>query len=341
MENISHLTDYTPFSFLLLLLIEIDENSLSMPRLPPAEKLSLALRKNVRDEWDNNKADLEKQLSDLLGTSWTTDINPLAIYPYHNDGYAKESLGSCIKAYVEGAIYQIKYLTGRYENLKDEINDIAHAHVLTLDVEDANPARFSYCGSDVTDGKLRILFVETCLGTNVDYCLQEDSLLGALNAAPSDKPFSFYARASIRNEYEPQIAEARHDIAQLLGKNDDEVTLTPNFEDTFAKLQEASKKRDSSLREDWQKVIGDFIYRYFSGLVYQMKYQKVGEDELIQEGFLEAVSKNEIAFRIVDNLKYDSYCECDVEDGVLYLQTKAETFGVNIDNVGQKLVDRL
>ena len=50
---------------------------------------------------DNNKADLEKQLSDLLGAAWTIDINPLAIWPYHDDGYAKESLGSCIKAYVQ------------------------------------------------------------------------------------------------------------------------------------------------------------------------------------------------------------------------------------------------
>lgn len=53
----------------------------------------------MRDEWDNNKADLEKQLSTVLEDTWTVEVNPLAIWPYHNDGYAKESLGSCIKAY--------------------------------------------------------------------------------------------------------------------------------------------------------------------------------------------------------------------------------------------------
>lgn len=51
----------------------------------------------VRDEWDNNKADFEKQLSELLGETWTIDINPNAVWPYHNDGYAKDSVGSCIK----------------------------------------------------------------------------------------------------------------------------------------------------------------------------------------------------------------------------------------------------
>lgn len=308
-----------------------------MAPLPPAEKLSLAVRKNVRDEWENNKADLEKQLSELLGTEWTVEADPKAIWPYHNDGYAKESLGSCIKAYVEGAIYQIKYLSGRYgSEFATEINDLAHAHVLTLEVEDQDPARFSYNGCEIKDGKLRILFNETCLGTNVDYALQENSLLPALNAAPSDKPFSFHARNSIRQDYEPAIGAVKKDIADLLGKSVDEITINPNFEANFAKLSESKPSL-----EDWQERLGNFTLKYFEGLAYQMKYQKVGEDELIQEGLLEAVSKNEYALRIVDTLTYDSYGEVVVEDGVLYIQAKPDTFGTNIDYAAQKLVDQL
>ncbi len=53
----------------------------------------------VRDEWDSKKPDYEKQLSDILGTVWTIDINPNAIWLYYYDGYAKDSLGSCIKRY--------------------------------------------------------------------------------------------------------------------------------------------------------------------------------------------------------------------------------------------------
>lgn len=88
-----------------------------MVRLPPAEKLPLALRKNgkstsrphprprmankhitVRDEWDSVKEDLTSQITQILGQEWTIDITPTAVWPYHGDGYAKESLGSCIKA---------------------------------------------------------------------------------------------------------------------------------------------------------------------------------------------------------------------------------------------------
>ncbi|KAK4200025.1 hypothetical protein QBC40DRAFT_75848 [Triangularia verruculosa] len=313
------------------------QSSDTMAPLPPAEKLSLAVRKNVRDEWDNNKADLEKQLSEILGTDWTVEADPKAIWPYHNDGYAKESLGSCIKAYVEGAIYQINYLSGRYgSEFAAEINDLAHSHVLTVEVEDQEPARFTYNGCDIKDGKLRILFNHQYLGTNISDALQENNLLPALNAAPSDKPLSFHARNGIRSDYEPAIAGVKQDIANLLGKNVDEITINPNFEANFAKLSSSKPSL-----QDWQERLGNFTLKYFEGLAYQMKYQKVGEDEMVQEGLLEAVSKNEYALRIVDSLAYASYGEVVVEDGVLYIQAKPDTFGTNIDYAAEKLVDQL
>lgn len=72
-----------------------------------------------------------------------------------------------------------------------------------------------------------------------------------------------------------------------------------------------------------------------------MNYIKVGEDEMVREGLLEAVTTNEYVFRVVDKLKYDSYCEVEIADGVLYLQCTAENFGTNIDYVAQKLMDQL
>lgn len=54
---------------------------------------------SVRDEFESKKADLEKQISDILGTAWTIDINPNAIYPYaEENSYASNSLGDCIAA---------------------------------------------------------------------------------------------------------------------------------------------------------------------------------------------------------------------------------------------------
>ncbi|KAK0657020.1 hypothetical protein B0T16DRAFT_50502 [Cercophora newfieldiana] len=312
-----------------------------MPRLPPAEKLSLALRKNVRDEWDNNKADLEKQLSDVLGEPWTIEVNPLAIWPYHNDGYAKESLGSCIKAYVEGAIYQVKYLTGRYDSLAAEINEIANAKVLTLDADESEPSRFSYSGADVAEGKLRMLFNPKSLGVNIDYSLQEANLFAALNGAPTEKPISFQARLSIRSDYEPTIAATQHQLAEILGKSDDEIKITPNFEDTFAKLAAYKKTKGSDLRDDWETCLGSFTLKYLEGLVWQMKSQKFNDDEMLQEGFIEAVPSLEFVFRIVDKLKTGTYGEVEISDGKLYIQAPAERWGTNVDYIAEKLIDLL
>jgi hypothetical protein len=244
--------------------------------------------------------------------------------------------------YVDGAIYQIKYIAGKFgDDFKNEVNTICSAHVLTLDLEETSPPRFSYGGCDVLDGKLRILFVESNLGTNIDYCCQEDNLTKALNEAPGEAPMSYVVRMGIRTDYEPKIGDVRKQIAGLLGKPEEAVTLNPNFEASFAKLAAAVKAGDSSVRDDWQRNLADFTFRYFDSLAYQMKYMKVGEDEMVQEGVLEAVSTNEYAFRIADKLKYESYCEVDIEDGVLYLQCTPGNFGTNIDYVASKLMDRL
>jgi hypothetical protein len=50
----------------------------------------------VRDEWEAARPNLEKQLSELLGETWTVDIDPNVIYPY-GDPSCKEQLGGKIK----------------------------------------------------------------------------------------------------------------------------------------------------------------------------------------------------------------------------------------------------
>jgi hypothetical protein len=227
---------------------------------------------------------------------------------------------------MDGAVYQIKYLSDRYPDLPKELNTLCPAHTITLDVDDTEPPRFSYNGCEVVDGKLRMLFAPTALGSNIDYVCQESNLFPALNAASlvdgDASKLSFLARNDISNNYDPNIEETRNKIAELTGRQD--FKLEPGFEDTFAKLMAESKVKGTSLSADWQGNLGSFTLKYFEGLAYQMNYQKVGDDELIQEGFNEGVAKGEARFRIVDKLKYDSYCEVVVEDGVLYIQVSLD-----------------
>ncbi|KAI1207461.1 uncharacterized protein F4807DRAFT_434677 [Annulohypoxylon truncatum] len=313
-----------------------------MSRLPPVEKLPLALRKNIRDAWDNKKSGFEQQLSDTLTVPWTIEINPNQLYAYAEEGYAKESLGDCISSYINGATDKLKdYVSNAGEEGLKELNSICHAHVITMDLDDEK--RFTYCGVDVHDGKLRILFAPGRLGANIDDALSRDVLLKALNEAPAPNSeeaatLSFTARKGIRDEYDNRAEEIRAQIGEILEKPD--IKLNPNFEDTFEKLQQESKA-NTEFRSDWESNLGSFTRFYWEGLVNQLKYQKFDQDDLLREGFHEAVDKGEIAFRIVEKLKYNSYCECDIEDGVLYLQCTSKTWGSNIDDAAQGLLDRL
>ncbi|ORY60916.1 uncharacterized protein BCR38DRAFT_349199 [Pseudomassariella vexata] len=313
-----------------------------MTRLPPVEKLSLAVRKNVRDEWDNKKPDIEKELSDVLTVPWTVDVNPNQIYAYAGEGYARDSLGGCIAAYINGAIYQLKEFSRTYsESGLKELNAICPTHTVTMDVDESK--RFNYGGVDVHEGSLRILFAPGNLGTNVDYALERSTLLKALNDAPapegSSEPMSYAARTGIRQDFDPKIKEIQAKVGELLAKPD--IKLNPNFEDTFEKLKKESKVKKTELREDWESYLGSYAISYFEGIVSQLQWQKFEDDDMLQEGFHEAVDKGEIAYRIVDKLKYGSYCECEVDEGVLYLQSMAKTWGSNATYAADKLVDKL
>ncbi|KAK7931753.1 hypothetical protein PG985_002465 [Apiospora marii] len=312
--------------------------------LPPVEKLPLALRKNLRDEWDNKKAQYEKELSDILTVPWTMEVNPNQVYAYATEGYAKESLGDCIAAYFKGAIWQLKNYESNYgEDGLKELNDICHAHVLAFDVDDAK--RFTYGGVDVDDrGALRLLFAPANLGCNIDYCMERDTLLKALNNAPAapgagEGAISFAARTGIRQDYDPKIEAIRSKVAELLAWP--EIKLEPNWEQVFAALKAESQIKKTELREDWQAYMGSMAISYFEGLVSQLQWQKFEDDDLLQEGFRDVITSGEIKFRIVEKLKDDSYSECEIEDGVLYLQSTAKTWGTNTSYTAQKLVDKL
>jgi hypothetical protein len=280
---------------------------------------------------------LEKQLSTALGVEWKVDINPLAIYPYAPEGgYAQRSLGAVLKgyvsrtrsgrhntnmtSYVEGAVSQLNYFNGRFPDIgKDEVNTICHAHTLIMDIDEAEKVQYNGC--DIVDGKLRILFLPAYLGTNVGDALSllPDVLNAAEQPAGTDgKPpvMGPQARMSIAKDWEAQIGALQTKVDKMLGTS---IKLNPNWDENFAKL-----KASKDVRGNWERDYGSVVYQYFDGALGQMNYHKFGEDEMLQEGLLEAVEKKGIALRVVDKLTQAkaTYNGCAVEDGVLYIEVR-------------------
>ncbi len=244
---------------------------------------------------------------------------------------------------MDSAIGRLKYFESIHGKAGlAEINGICGTHELGMDVDESQT--FSYCGCTVSEGRLVIVFNEGSLGTNSNDALDQRTLLDALNAAPpaagSTSNISYAARAGIRTEYDSKIEEVRASIADMIGRRDG-FKLSPNFDDVFARLAEEKKRKSDSLDAEWESRLGYYAFSYFEGLAYIMKSQGFGDDDLLREGFNEGVEKAEVALRIVDKLQYDSYCEVVIEDGVLYIQMLATTWGTNAGYAAQKLIDQL
>ncbi|KAK9442302.1 hypothetical protein VB005_03361 [Metarhizium brunneum] len=306
-----------------------------MSRLPPVDKLPLAIRKDVRDNYESKKDELAKKISDVVGAEWTVDINPNQIYAYAKDGYAKESPGAMIAAYVEGVEWQLKDFVSKYGDAgKTEINTLVPAHVLTMDLD--VDGKFTYCGCEVSEsGGLVILFGPDALGTNIDSAASEENLTKALNAASAPGlPMSYVARRSIRDEYDAQIVPIQARINEQLGR---EITLRPGFEEAFEKLKAAADADDH-----WEVNLGMYVREYFDALASWLEYNKAKDDEMVREGVNEAAERGEVLFRVVDDgVVKSGYNETVVEGGALYLQTVPGNFGTNIGQVADTLMDQL
>ncbi|KAF8865682.1 hypothetical protein BDZ45DRAFT_580014 [Acephala macrosclerotiorum] len=303
----------------------------------PAEKLPLAARKNVRDGWEAKKGDLETQMEGLLGVKWTLTADPLVIYPYAEpNSYGHNSPGDCIFAYFDGLIWSLKSFVEKHgPSGVSELNTLCPTHVATL----IPSAKFSYCGCQIDNSRLELVFHPNNLGTNVSYVAQD--LDKALTSAPqpSGAPsLSYAARHSIKTDYEPKVGDMLEKIKKIL-KND-AFKLEPDF-DALGQGLKAGK----GVRDDWETNLGSFTLKYFESFVDALEREKFADDELLREGLEEEVSKGVLKMRIVEKLVGgkggNGYNEILVEDGVLIIQTTADKWGTNVHYGAEKLVDIL
>ncbi|KAL8820735.1 MAG: hypothetical protein Q9191_007454 [Dirinaria sp. TL-2023a] len=308
----------------------------------PKAKLPLAIRKNVRDNWESAQPNLEKKISDLLGETWKTDIDPAYLYTFAESGYSKDNPGDMIKSYIEGALNSLeKYVNNYGDEGKSELNTLASSHTITMDV--TTKSGITYTGCEIVGGVLRILFVKGALGTNVNDSL--DYLSEAINQAGTssdDTSLDFNARSSIKNDYEPKIDAVKAKWQKILALST--IDIEPNFEHNYAAIAAYTKsgKQSNTYPREWQKSLGRFTLEYFSGFVEIMENKGFGDDEMVQEGFKDAVEKNQVALRIVDRLnKSNGYNECVIENGVLYIQTTAEYWATNVNDPAYELMDIL
>ncbi|KAN0092335.1 hypothetical protein V8E51_018182 [Hyaloscypha variabilis] len=289
----------------------------------------------ARDQWESKRPAYEARISQLLGQAWTVDIDANDAFANIFSDPAKSHIGSFFESYVKGFVTQLEAYVKTYgEEGKTELNTRCSNHSITL--EAANIAGNMSC--DVKDGNFRILYREKSLGVNLHSVVYQ--LAAAINAAPlppdSSSQISFYARQSVRLQYDTKIEEVRLKAASIL--NTPSIKFTTNFEQIYSQLMEVPHRRENSY---WEERLGwaglSYYKEAFLGLLSQL-----ARDEILVEGFQSSVFQNEICIRIVDKLDDSWRCfDGVIEDGILYIQTTAKNWGSNINSVGLDKVKKL
>ncbi|KAJ7760747.1 hypothetical protein DFH07DRAFT_430750 [Mycena maculata] len=295
---------------------------------PPVEKLPLATRKDIRDKYEERKTELESEISQLLGVSFTLAINPNEVVAYVKED-SRASVGDMFATYVTGFILGLKDYVEKYgDDGKAHFNAAVSASQLSVNVNELGE-KGDTISADVKDGVYRILFNHDRVGYNMNQ--QYDCILPAIEAVPTDG-FCLRAKHSIENDYTDKIDDLRNEIAEITGIKD--VVLDANFEENYKALCEAAEPP-----QQWQQNFGKVHFSYFNGLKGQLEMQGFKADEMLQEGLQEVVTSKTFKIRIVAKTKDTN--ETVIEDGVVYLQTTANRWWYNANDMGTGLVKLL
>jgi len=306
-----------------------------MPKAPaftpkaPIDKLPLAVRKDLRDNYESKKAEYETEIAALLGFPVKINIDVNAVWAYARDMGASQA-GSTFTGYIDGFISALKSYVDRFGDLgKEYFKNAVTKGELTVTVNELG-ASADTIAADVKDGVFRILFKEDRLGYNQTWLT--DLFVKAIDQAPH-KGFCLLAKHSIEKEYNDEIDDIRQEIADILALPD--VILDANFEENYAKLL---KKGD----QDWQKNFGEASLQYFrDGFKYQITSQGFKGDDMLQEGFADVVTSKTITLRLVEKTQNGYSNEAIVENGTVYLQTTIDRWWYNVYEMGSGLIDKL
>ncbi|KAJ3523070.1 hypothetical protein NMY22_g11611 [Coprinellus aureogranulatus] len=299
--------------------------------LPAIEKLPLAVRKDIRDNYESKREDLESQATEIIGTKFTINFNPNQVMAYATD--SSSTAGYILSGYAEGFISGLKSFVSEYEDTgKEYFNKAVTQSELSLEVDSLGDEAETI-SLNIKDGVLRILFHHKKLGYNQSW-LGKEYFVKAIDAATTER-FTLKAKSSIEKEWDANVDDVTKEIGEVLNMPD--VVLDPNFEEVYAALKKGKKDDDS-----WESSFGTAVLAYFrDGLLYQLKYTGFKDDDMLQEGFAEGITSKTIKLRIVDALKTGYRNEAAIEDDILYLQTKSDFWYYNVSEMGDNTLKLL
>ncbi|KAF7370522.1 hypothetical protein MSAN_00684200 [Mycena sanguinolenta] len=277
---------------------------------PALDRLPLAARKDLRENFQDKQEDFQARIKTLLGKDFTININAEEVWAYAAE--ENTSTGGYFSAYVEGFISALEQFLSKYgEDGKTYFNEAVMQSQLTLTV---NPLgeKAETISSDIKDGVYRILFNHKQLGYNQHW--QTDHILPAVESVPRED-FALSTKYSIRVDYEANVEPLRQEINKLCGA---EFILDPNFDENYKVLSAAN---DKISEKNWRSRIGATMLSYFKGLQYQLERQGFKDDDMIHEGIQEVIHTKTFRIRVVPTTKKAT--ETVISEGIVFLQVSS------------------
>jgi hypothetical protein len=263
----------------------------------------------VRDSWEKEKDVISSKIANLLGESYTLDVDMHALYPYATSGYSQTRPGGMTKDYFDAFVDKLEYYVRTYgDDGKTTFNKMVTTKKISLEID--GTGRFSYCGCDIKEGRFRILAAEEYLGTNIyDACQNMIKAVEDAEASGGEKGLSVGAKANVKETVDKEFPTFTSQFSEILGTK---ITLDANLESNYKKISGVSSYSDA--------ILGTVTVAYFQGFVDNLTSLKFKGDDMMQEAFQDACSKGTIRLEVVDALKHGTYNDVIFEDGICKLQ---------------------
>lgn len=172
-------------------------------------------------------------------------------------------------------------------------NSICINHSISLAAEKVS----DYPGCDVNDGSFRILFQENCPGAG---CFSgiwgfDEAVNNAVDPTQHSS-MSFLATQSVKLKFDTQVEVIRLEAATML--QFPSIKLTGDLEAIFTKLN-AAKPLYWATKET---RLGDVAFEYFKNAILEEVRVEFANDDMSCEPFRDAVFRDEVGIRIVDQI---------------------------------------
>ncbi|KAG9285691.1 hypothetical protein G9A89_002258 [Geosiphon pyriformis] len=291
--------------------------------------LSLASRKNIRDEFTNKAPELKKILKEVTGHDYEFSVDFTSIY---NDSvkaneeqtqYFASNLGSIAFRYFESLIGNIKRIAQKDDLVRGDFVKLTENREIVLvhdlDLEEYNSV-------EVTDGTIYIKTRPSSFGTNVDAGYY---LINQLKDTAEVLPVQ--TKKSIRDDWELKIPALKKVIKESLGESYEFVV---NFDEIYLMAIKGDDSRESYFTSN----LGSLTFDYFSALTENIK-RHAAKDELVRNEILKLTDTRKIHLVIETDL--EDYNEVVVVDGGIYIKVRQNSFGNNSNYTGYYLINSI